>query len=234
MSSFSPVVVSIKSRPRFTTINSHRPDRYIVIDQQTQQTYGAYWWDQAQDVVQNLCHQHGIKTEPCWQCGVVIESDGEADPHLCPACQRMAADSALNELAGHAKRLIAGEAPFDQIEPSERLEQLVGLVGFDYSLLPVDLLVDIAGKCADEIARRMGSIVMTAPAKIRSVLAGQPTKSLTCPEGTWRGGEAPLADVRDELESRIERDEDVPPADDVPVIIRFPAMADEPPYRPAA
>ena len=66
--------------------------------------------------------------EACWRCGDPCPSDFKADPHLCPACQRMTADMALHEAMATIRALRLGLAPFDGLTPAERAEQLATLI----------------------------------------------------------------------------------------------------------
>jgi hypothetical protein len=235
MSIVSPpsAVFTSPKAPRFTTIPASR-GRRIVLDSVTGERFGVHPTRSAADLAQRLEAVAPRFDEPCFQCGAPTPSDFNADPHLCPACNRMAADSALNELRGHTKALLAGEHPFDAITPAERQEQLFQLLADDMGLLPASLLVEVAGKAAEEIARRMGSVDAPPAHIVRRDLT---LTELMSEEPYYVGGEAPDAATRDDLESRIELDLD---AGDVPAapalnLARFAAQAcGFNPDRPAA
>jgi hypothetical protein len=184
----------------------------VVIDEHTGESYGQHLVADAEWLCRRLNEQHRPKTEECSVCRDQVEEPGRSNPPLCHACVRMAADSALSDLLGHAKALRDGRPPFNVLSSEERREQFEALVG-DIDDLPDELVVDLAGRCAESITRRLHGV--PEPAVARSA-PGTPLYD--------SGGYRPTSAERDEIESRIEIHEvDVPPVDDVPVynIARF-------------
>jgi len=221
MSSLRPAsTVSTSSRPRFTCFCGIRRGTMIVIDERTGESYGQHSVADAEWLCRRLNEQHRPKTQPCSICQAQVEEPGKANPPLCHACFRMAADSALSELLGHAKALRDGRPPFNVLSDEERREQFEALIG-NVEDLPDGIIVDLAGRCAEAISRRLHSV--PEPSE-----PGEPIYDAQ--------GYRPTDAERDEIESRIEIEEDVPPADDVPVynLARFRADAGGYEPRPAA
>ena len=164
-------------------------------------------------------------SSPCWRCGALTPDDGKVDPLLCRNCKRMAADSALNELFGHARALLSGSAPFHVLTSAERMEQLAALIGassphdpaasrcsFDEDMTN-EQLIELAGAAADEIARRLGHVPETAPAKPAQRIPVKGAAEYGAPLYDSRGY-SPTPEERDDIESRIEATPEGVPAVD--------------------
>jgi len=162
-------------------------------------------------------------SEPCWLCGTLITPRPDSESNYCRDCRRIQAESAVNELVGLAKALRDGTSVFAALTPDERKEQLVALTGASslhdasasrchFEDLSSDDLIQLAGEAAEEIARRLGSVPATAPARPR--VREMTVTELAASEPLYVGGEAPDAATRDDLESRIEvTGDDAPPVD---------------------
>jgi hypothetical protein len=143
---------------------------------------------------------------PCGQCGVNVITDGDTQPVKCPACNRMAVDSALAELIRTAKALRAAAPPFDVLTLAEWAEQLAALIG-GVDELPDATVIDLAAQCAESIARRMASV----PEPVRTIEPDYDT-----PIYTLANDGEPSPSERDEIEARIEVSGDnIPPMDAV-------------------
>jgi len=197
----------------------------VVVDRQTGKSHGEHFLLDADYLCRKLNEQYPPMPECCWRCQTPLPPETPVEIHLCDACRRMPADSALAELLGHAKALRDAKPPFDLLTQEERREQLQALIG-DVDNLPNEALVDLAGRCAESIAMRLHSVP-------ESVRIDEEQDAPLYDSGGYR----PSNEERDEIESRIEVTEDnVPPVDEVPVynLAKFRADADGFEPRPAA
>ncbi len=157
-------------------------------------------------------------SEPCWLCGRLIASNGQDDPHYCRNCRRMQAESAANELLGAAKDLRQGTGVFAILTVAERAEQLAQLL--DLPTLTSEALIGLAAATADQIARRLGSVPPTPPAREYTLTELTADARPVYDAGDYR----PSAQERDEHEGHFELGENDVPSD---VILRIPVQSDK-------